>query len=126
MDNFQKYKNCLLDKPYSLLDYPFGMNVMVFKVKGKMFGSIATDRASGLCALNLKCEPGEALALRDIYEAITPGYHMNKKHWNTVVINGSIPEGEIERMIDNSYQLVVATLPKKVLKTMVFEPKADV
>jgi len=118
MDNQQKYKNYLLEKPYALLDFPFGLAVMVFKVKGKMFASVATDRASGLCALNLKCDPDEAQALRDIYKAITAGYHMNKKHWNTVLIDGSIAPTEIERMIDNSYQLVVRSLPKKLLKTM--------
>jgi len=119
MDNHEKYKQYLLEKPYVLLDHPFGLAVMVFKVKGKMFASVATDRASGLCALNLKCDPDEALALRDIYDAITAGYHMNKKHWNTVVIDGSIAAGEIERMIDNSFNLVVSSLPKKILKTMV-------
>ncbi|NRA55029.1 MAG: MmcQ/YjbR family DNA-binding protein [Gammaproteobacteria bacterium] len=118
MDNHEKYKQYLLGKPYALLDHPFGLAVMVFKVKGKMFASVTTDRASGLCALNLKCDPDEALALRDIYDAITAGYHMNKMHWNTVVIDGSIAAGEIERMIDNSFNLVVTSLPKKVLKTM--------
>lgn len=110
MEFYQKY---LLAKPYCLLDYPFGKDVMVFKVKGKMFATLSYDRISGQCAINLKCDPHEAAALRDIFSAVTAGYHMNKKHWNTVVIDGSIPQGEIERMIDNSFKLVVSKMTKK-------------
>lgn len=66
----------------------------------------------GAASINLKCDPDEALALRDIFPAITPGYHMNKKHWNTVQLDGSVPNGEIERMIDNSFRLVVEGMPK--------------
>ena len=62
--------------------------------------------------MNLKCDPEQALALRDIFTAVVPGYHMNKAHWNTVILDGSIPRGEIERMIDHSYGLVVKGLPK--------------
>lgn len=68
--------------------------------------------AKGATYLNLKCDPDEALALRDIFPAVTPGYHMNKKHWNTVQLNGSVPRGEIERMIDNSYLLVIKGMPR--------------
>ena len=112
------YKNYLLAKPYCLLDYPFGKAVMVFKVKGKMFATLSKDRVNGQCVINLKCDPIEATALRDIYSAVTAGHRMNNKHWNTVVIDHSIPQGEIERMIDNSYNLVVSSLPKKVLRLM--------
>jgi predicted DNA-binding protein (MmcQ/YjbR family) len=63
--------------------------------------------------LNLKCDPQEAVMLRDIFPAIIPGYHMNKLHWNTLILDGSIPVGEIERMIDNSFNLVVSNLPKQ-------------
>jgi predicted DNA-binding protein (MmcQ/YjbR family) len=62
--------------------------------------------------MNLKCDPDEALALRDIFDAVLPGYHMNKAHWNTVVLDGSIPTGELERMIDRSFGLVVKGLKK--------------
>lgn len=62
--------------------------------------------------MNLKCDPHEAVILRDIFPAVLPGYHMNKRHWNTVILDGSIPTGEIERMIDNSYELVVKGLKK--------------
>lgn len=91
-------------------DYPFGPDVLVFKVAGKMFA--LSSRHMGHDSLNLKCDPDEAQALRDIYPAVIPGYHMNKKHWNTVLLDGSVPSGEIERMIDNSYRLVVESLPK--------------
>ena len=63
--------------------------------------------------VNLKCDPLETIQLRDIFDGVTPGYHMNKKHWNTVLVNDSIPCGEIERMIDASYRLVVQSLTKK-------------
>ncbi|NRA84871.1 MAG: MmcQ/YjbR family DNA-binding protein [Gammaproteobacteria bacterium] len=114
----EQFKEYLLEKPFSLIDYPFGKEVMVFKVKGKMFATIGTDRLSGHYAINLKCDPDEAAALRDIYHAVSAGYHMNKRHWNTVVIDDSIARSEIERMIDNSFDLVVLTLPKKILKDM--------
>ena len=61
--------------------------------------------------INLKCDPEQAMALRDIFDSVVPGYHMNKAHWNTVILDGSIPDGEIERMIDHSYTLVVKGLP---------------
>jgi predicted DNA-binding protein (MmcQ/YjbR family) len=63
--------------------------------------------------LNLKCDPDEAHALRDIFDAVIPGYHMNKRLWNTVILDGSVPRGEIERMIDNSFLLVVQKMTKK-------------
>ncbi len=63
--------------------------------------------------LNLKCDPDDAIAYRDIYESITPGYHMNKKHWNTISIDGGVPDDVLEEMIDKSYELVVAKLTKK-------------
>ena len=62
--------------------------------------------------MNLKCDPEEAFHLRDIFEAVIPGYHMNKTHWNTIILDSSIPKGEIQRMMDNSYALVVKSLTK--------------
>jgi len=106
--NYQSAKVYLLSKPESFEGYPFGGDVMVPKIKNKMFATLTIN--NGLAQMNLKCEPNEALALRDIFEAVKPGYHMNKKHWNTIVLDGSIPQGEIERMIDHSYTLVVKSL----------------
>ena len=100
----------LSSKPASLSGYPFGDQWQVYKVKGKMFAVVA-EREQPL-TINLKCDPVEAQMLRDIFEAVKPGYHMNKRHWNTVMLDGSLPDGEIERMIDNSYALVVKGLKK--------------
>lgn len=103
-------KGYLLGKPNALEDHPFGPQAAAFKVKGKMFAILS--HRDGVANMNLKCDPDEALALRDIFESVKPGYHMNKKHWNTVLLDASIPSGEIERMIDRSYGLVVKGLKK--------------
>ena len=108
--NSTSAKKYLLNKPEALESYPFGDDIPVFKVKHKVFAILGIKEGVG--QLNLKCDPDEALSLRDIFEAVIPGYHMNKKHWNTVILDGSIPSGEIERMIDNSYSLVVKGLKK--------------
>ena len=89
----------LMSKPEAYKDYPFGPEVAVFKVKNKMFATLAEENNEG--RMNLKCEPTEALMLRDIFESVIPGYHMNKKHWNTIKLDGSVPDNEIKRMIDN-------------------------
>ncbi len=107
MDELKHY---LLSKPEALEDYPFGVDVLVTKIHSKMFALVGTKE--GKLSINLKCEPHEAVQLRDVFEAVKPGYHMNKVHWNTVVLDGSLPQGEIERMIDNSYKLVVKGLKK--------------
>jgi predicted DNA-binding protein (MmcQ/YjbR family) len=113
----------LLSKPETSLYYPFGDDVKVFRVKKKMFATIAhgstaksakvNDEAKTHFWMNLKCDPDEAVMLRDIFPAIIPGYHMSKTQWNTIILDGSIPQGEIERMMDNSYQLVVSKMTKK-------------
>ena len=100
----------LLSKPEAVEDFPFGPRVAVMKVQAKMFATLAEDDRH--VTMNLKCDPHEALILRDIFPAVAPGYHMNKQHWNTVALDGSIPRGEIERMVDNSYALVVRGLRK--------------
>ena len=106
----RELRDYLLSKPEAFEDYPFGPEVAVMKVRGKMFTTLA--EGEGGVNMNLKCDPHEALILRDIFSAVKPGYHMNKRHWNTVIMNGSIPRGEIERMVDNSYALVARGLPK--------------
>jgi predicted DNA-binding protein (MmcQ/YjbR family) len=89
---------------------PFGETVLVFKVAGKIFALAALDEIPA--TVNLKCDPDLALALRDQYEQVQPGYHMNKKHWNTVEIDRGVPEAELRKMIEHSYDLVVRALPK--------------
>jgi len=99
-----------LAKPGATEDTPFGEDVLVFKVAGKIFALASLDEVPARA--NLKCDPDLALELRDRYEQVQPGYHMNKKHWNTVEIEGGIPEAELRKMIDHSYELVVKSLPK--------------
>ncbi|MCO7189767.1 MULTISPECIES: MmcQ/YjbR family DNA-binding protein [unclassified Pseudoalteromonas] len=116
MDHTQAH-TYLLNKPFSSVGQPFGPGVDVFKVKDKMFATLAPGKYDeGEIRhwwLNLKCDPDEAHALRDIFDAVIPGYHMNKRLWNTVILDGSVPRGEIERMIDNSFLLVVQKMTKK-------------
>lgn len=108
--NLTKARQYLLGKPEAFEDFPFGPDVAVMKIGKRMFATLAENLDTP--SMNLKCEPNEALMLRDIFPAVTPGYHMNKRHWNTVVLDGSIPPSEIERMIDSSYALVVRGLPR--------------
>ena len=109
VDAFREY--CLV-KPGATEDMPFGEEHLVFKVGGKMFALLGLEEIPATA--NLKCDPDRALELRDRYEEVTAGYHMNKKHWNTVEIGGGIPEAELRKMIDHSYELVVQGLPKAV------------
>jgi len=106
MDHLQA-KAYALSKPKTIEDFPFGADVSVFKVKGKMFATLAVGQDKQHYWMNLKCDPQEATILRDIHKAVIPGYHMNKLHWNTLILDGSIPRGEIERMVDNSFMLVI-------------------
>ncbi len=107
-DEVQEY---FLTKPVSTEEQPFGPDVLVYKVLGKMFGTLGFEDEVG--RINLKCEPDRALRLRDEHEAILPGYHMNKRHWNTIILDGSLPGQLIRELIDLSWELVVAGLPKK-------------
>lgn len=113
--NRTEVKAYLLEKPEVVLDHPFGPEAEVYKVKHKMFALVSHHFDHDI--VNLKCEPEEALALRDIFAGVIPGYHMNKKHWNTVFLAKApsphhVPAAEIQRMIDRSYTLVVKSLPK--------------
>ena len=108
--NADQARDYLLSRPEAWEDYPFTLDVAVFKIKKKMFATLGYDNDQP--RMNLKCDPEEALALRDIFDAVIPGYHMNKAHWNTVILDGSIPRGELERMIDRSYGLVVKGMKK--------------
>ncbi len=92
-------------------DFPFGNEVLVMKVGSKMFALINITHKP--LSMNLKCEPYLAMILREKYPAVSPGYHMNKAHWNTVIINAGIPDKEIKTMIDISYDLVFKGLNKK-------------
>lgn len=120
--NETEVEQYLLTKPETVIYFPFGDEVKVFKVKHKMFASMSLGKGNekdtngkmaGHHCINLKCDPDEAVMLRDIFPSVIPGYHMNKKQWNTIILDGSIPQGEIERMIDNSFKLVVSNMTKK-------------
>lgn len=91
-------------------EFPFGPETVVYKVGGKIFALAGIDLFE---SINLKCDPDMALELREKYDAVRPGYHMNKKHWNTVLMDQSIPDKTITEWIKHSYDLVAAKLPRK-------------
>lgn len=107
LESFQKY---CLQKPGVTECFPFNEDALVFKVMGKMFA--LTDITSIPLWINLKCDPEKAIDLRERYESVLPGYHMNKKYWNTIIVDNSIPDKEIKAWIDESYDLVVSGLKK--------------
>ncbi|MBK1833657.1 MmcQ/YjbR family DNA-binding protein [Roseibacillus ishigakijimensis] len=111
MDLQDAIEHCL-SLPATEETSPFGPDVLVYKVAGKMFATAGLENEEG--RMNLKCDPERAVDLRDQWEAIDPGYHMNKKHWNTLRFDGSLPPKLVRELIDHSYQLVVAGLSKKV------------
>lgn len=102
-------KHCL-QKPGTTESFPFDDTTLVFKAQNKIFALLNLDPPH---SLNLKCEPLLAVELRERYESVTPGYHMNKKHWNTIALDGSLPVREIYKWIDHSYDLVKSKLPGK-------------
>ena len=108
-------------KPGSVEDYPFGDEVAVFKVAGRMFALVPLG--SSPVTVSLKCDPGLAADLRARYAAITPGYHLNKRHWNTVTLDGSVPDEEVLDLIDHSYDLVVARLTRAQRQELRAEPE---
>jgi predicted DNA-binding protein (MmcQ/YjbR family) len=91
--------------------FPFDNKTLVFKVMGKMYALIDVETPD---SINLKCDPERAIELRERYASVQPGYHMSKKHWNTVLLNNELSNKEIENMIVDSYDLIVASLPKKL------------
>jgi predicted DNA-binding protein (MmcQ/YjbR family) len=90
---------------------PFGPDTLVYKVGGKIF--LLTGLEEEL-QFNVKCDPDLAVALRESFSCVLPGYHMNKKHWNTIIVDGSVSTRQLKEWIDHSYQLVVESLPKKL------------
>lgn len=102
-------------KPGVSWDAPFGPDVLVFRVAGRIFALAPLDVFG---TINLKCDPERAVELRERYPGIVPGYHMNKRHWNTVDVTGSVPRKLLLELVDHSYELVRASLPKKVRKEL--------
>ena len=108
--NIEEFRQYCLSKKGVTEEFPFGEDTLVYKVMGKMFA--LTDLVDAL-SVNLKCDPEKAIVLREEYPSVLPGYHMNKQHWNTVLIDGSISDNLIKEWIDHSYDLVVKSLTKK-------------
>lgn len=108
--NYESLCSYLENKPGVRRDMPFGAEALVFKVLDKMFALLAWQAEP--LSISLKADPIDAIILRNQYQAVKPGYHLNKKHWNTVTLDGSIPDDEIKLMIDDSYTLVVQGMTK--------------
>jgi predicted DNA-binding protein (MmcQ/YjbR family) len=107
----------------SVETFPFGAETSVFKVSGKMFALSRLDESP--VRVSLKCEPPLAEQLRAAHPAVLPGYHLNKRHWNTVIIDGSLPEETIKDMIEDSYDLIVSKLPLPRRRALGWEPDQD-
>jgi predicted DNA-binding protein (MmcQ/YjbR family) len=114
--NLETIRSYCLRKPGTTAETPFGPEVLVFKVLGKMFALTQNDPQPE--SISLKCDPDDALALRAQYNGVTPGYHLNKRHWNTVLLDGDVPQDEILAMIDTSYHLVAKGLPRRDRETL--------
>lgn len=109
--NFEDFREYCLRKPFVTEGFPFDQSTLVFKVGGKMFALVDIDLYD---SVNLKSDPEKAIELRETYSGIIPGYHMSKKHWNTVMVNADVPDSLFQELINDSYELVYNSLPKKV------------
>ena len=107
--NIEDFREYCLSKPATTECFPFDENTLVFKVAGKMFA--LTDIVDKF-SINLKCDPETAIELREHHDCVHPGYHMNKKHWNTIIVDDSISDVLLKEWIDNSYDLIVRSLNK--------------
>ena len=114
--NIEEIRDYCLSKKGTTEEFPFDEVTLVFKVMGKMYGLMNLD---GDLSVNLKCDPEKAISLREEHEAIKPGYHMNKRHWNTVEMDGSLKPSFVKELIDHSYDLVVSKLTKKLKEELV-------
>ena len=110
--NTETLRDYCLAKPGVTESFPFGGDALVFKIGSKMFALLATE--SQPVTINLKCDPERAVQLREEYDAVTPGYHMNKRHWNTITLNGRVRATDVQAWIDHSYELVKMSLPKAI------------
>jgi len=111
VNNVEAFRTYCLQKKGVTEEFPFDETTLTFKVMGKLFALTSLSEVE--FRINLKCNPDWAMELRDKYEDILPGYHMNKKHWNTVIVNYNLPNELLKKMIDHSYDLVVKGLTKK-------------
>ena len=116
-------RRCCLARPGATEGFPFGAPTSVFKVAGKIF-ALSALRARPLC-VSVKCEPELAQQLRACYPEVIPGYHLNKRHWNTITLDGSLPDPMIRAMIEDSYDLVVAALPRATRTALGWAPEQE-
>lgn len=116
--NIEELREYCLSKPGVTEEFPFDEDTLVFKVKGKMFALTGLNDIEHM--VNLKCDPDYATELREQYpNEVLPGYHMNKKHWNTVAYSGGLKNDFVKRLVDHSYELVVNSLPGKLKSELV-------
>ncbi len=108
--NIEEFREFCIGMKGVTEELPFDENTLVFKVMGKMFALTGMDN---FVSVNVKCDPEKAIELREEYNAVKPGYHMNKKHWNTIEVNSDMSDQELRDWVLHSYDLVVAKLPKK-------------
>ena len=108
--DIETFRLYCLAKPGASEHLPFDDRTLVFKVGGKIFALCDVEEFDGV---NLKCDPERAVELREQYDAVTPGYHMNKTHWNTVKVDGDVNGRMLQELIDHSYELIVSSLPKR-------------
>jgi predicted DNA-binding protein (MmcQ/YjbR family) len=101
--NIETLREHCISKNGATESFPFGEDTLVFKADGKIFAMVNLD---GELSINLKCDPVFAIDLRERYSNVIPGYHMNKKHWNTIILDGTVPDKEVFSWIDHSYELV--------------------
>ena len=118
--NARELRGWCLQHEGAFEDFPFTAEHSVFKVNGKMFAISALEREP--LEVSVKCEPELAVELRNSYPAIRPGYHLNKRHWNTITLDGSLPDKLVRDLIEDSYDLVVSALPKRVQKELGWPP----
>ena len=110
--DIEQFREYCITKPFITEEFPFDESTLVFKVMGKMFAAVSLAQEDPF--VNLKCEPEKAIELREDYEDVQPGYHMSKKHWNSIYIERGLEDRFIKAQVDHSYDLVVSGLPKKL------------
>lgn len=113
--HIEQLRDYCLAKPFVEEDFPFGGDTLVFKIGGKIFLLAGLDNFD---SFNVKCDPEKAIELREMFQGIIPGYHMNKKHWNTIQLNSDVNDQDMFQMIDHSYELVFNSLPKKIRQNL--------
>jgi predicted DNA-binding protein (MmcQ/YjbR family) len=109
--NIESLREYSLSKPGVEETLPFGPNTLVYKVNGKVF--LLTGLDDEQLSFNVKCDPELAIELREEYACVQPGYHMNKKHWNTIIVDGTVSNKQLKEWIDHSYDLIEKSLPQK-------------